>query len=1792
MNKKIILAALLPALLLCGSTQLLAQTFTGPAGANIPGTGAGFYCSNAATSLVNVNLNGFIGTNYEIENVTIDVTHEVPAEMQLSLISPAGNIINLSIGNGGSLDGAYQGTVFNDGGNDITNSITPFTSGAGYEPQGNTFAAQFAGESMTGDWTLEICDLADNANGGVINGFSITFNQLALPGPDPVYDIQVASINNINVNLNDDCQFMLLPSMVLTGNFDADGDGNTPPDEAYFLTVMDDNPCNGPIIDGCGDWEIWVSSADTTAQIERGFDGCAMGNILAFNTVPNPGSGQFATVDVAADTITLTTQGGSVSGPAVAAGIGYTFDRSGTAAFRFTLDNVPLGPFDVDVVIISFDGTVTTVPSLSFAPVNGVYTIAQPLDVMAGDLLQIELQNQDGASAPGDSPSVAQLFDFFFIPTVSNVTVTGGSLPLSAFVNATDATPAQITAVPTQSTVLYTGQLGDVLINNLPLSVSRSYVVDGQTGAVVDNSLDPLLLNRLNLAGGLPTIFDGCSDVRIIVNDQITSAGNCVDVVVTRTFAAQDLPECASLEAPPGPTLATQTIVFTRPSLADVMAPPALVEISCQDFDGGSQNPLPNFDDYPSLQTANGPIFLFASVENIGVSFEDSPRIMTCDNTFKFVRTYTVIDWCDVETQATFTQLVKVGDFEGPTITPPSQDLNFDGVPDGFPLFFSTNSADCSAFFDVTSGVTVEDDCSDAADIELTTFIFPGGDLNAPPLGPYDEDNLATNIPIGDHLLQYIATDPCGNADTLNVPLRIADRSAPTAICEDGLNVSLNGQGFAILMATDVNEASSDDCAGTDLLFEIAFVDEDNNPISDWMPSLTLDCSNIGVLKVGLRVTDDGNMDGINEPGIDNSNICCTEIMVGDESSPICIPPTSIILSCADLDGDFPSDLDAAFAADPGNTISLLNARFGAPNGVDNCPGLTFNQQVMDNRNDCGVGTITRSFGVTDAQGFVAISGCVQNIQIAESNDYSILFPNDEDNMGCFQPSFNGVSIIDGSCDMITVGTRVDTFEAQADECRIIRVTYEVINLCEYSTLTDPYVIPRDADMDGIVGEQVVLHVTPGANTASIVDDQAFLDRDLNRNNGNTIANLDTGDGGLVPGQSANGYGLDPARGYFLYQQFITVLDHTPPNLGIDNENTVAMDSNGDCEADLEVDFSITDECSMDDVTYVAEVDLFANDFNNDGTITLAEFVPSYTVPAADIDVLGLGLFRANLEGLPIGRHAIRIVANDGCSNFNPQLLVFTAEDGTATAPICINGLVATLSANEDGDGVAQVSARTFVVDNNGSDCSGPVELAIYRRDVAMAPGFTPDPADTLLTVTCDDLGNLPIRVYAIDAVGMTDFCETVLTVQAFTDDVCNPPNNTFSGIIAGSVKTPQFENQEGVEINITANATGEFLTFTNHNGNYVFENLMEGDDYTVEPEADPAVDLSRVTTGDLILISRHILQLETFSEPYQYVAADVTADQNINILDMIAIRRVILGLALDYNNSDSWKFISAAHDFGDLPDGWLADQLMTVYNINNLEGNMLSADFMAIEMGNVSDATEQDGLLDHGQQREIVQLGVPAQQVRAGEVFDVPFSRTTDWLGFQTTLQLADGLELLDVTYATAAAEELNLAYASRGLIGIAHVHPNRAAVDPLLFTLHLRATRGGEVSDLLTLGDALIRSEAYRNDGGQAVVNDLALSFADPSLANARGLILDQNHPNPFGERTHIDYRLPTAGRVELSVHDQRGRLVLNRQIDGEAGRNRITLLRAELGNVSGLYYYTLRADGDLATRKMILR
>jgi len=81
-----------------------------------------------------------------------------------------------------------------------------------------------------------------------------------------------------------------------------------------------------------------------------------------------------------------------------------------------------------------------------------------------------------------------------------------------------------------------------------------------------------------------------------------------------------------------------------------------------------------------------------------------------------------------------------------------------------------------------------------------------------------------------------------------------------------------------------------------------------------------------------------------------------------------------------------------------------------------------------------------------------------------------------------------------------------------------------------------------------------------------------------------------------------------------------------------------------------------------------------------------------------------------------------------------------------------------------------------------------------------------------------------------------------------------------------------------------------------------------------------------------------------------------------------------------------------------------------------------------------------------------------------------------------------------------------------------------------------------------------------------------------------------LDQNYPNPFNPSTKIKYQIPENGFVSLIVYDVLGNeLITLVNEEKKSGKYEVEFIATEFS--SGIYFYTLRTNEYISTKKMIL-
>lgn len=142
-------------------------------------------------------------------------------------------------------------------------------------------------------------------------------------------------------------------------------------------------------------------------------------------------------------------------------------------------------------------------------------------------------------------------------------------------------------------------------------------------------------------------------------------------------------------------------------------------------------------------------------------------------------------------------------------------------------------------------------------------------------------------------------------------------------------------------------------------------------------------------------------------------------------------------------------------------------------------------------------------------------------------------------------------------------------------------------------------------------------------------------------------------------------------------------------------------------------------------------------------------------------------------------------------------------------------------------------------------------------------------------------------------------------------------------------------------------------------------------------------------------------------------------------------------------------------------------------------------------------------------------------------------------------------------------------------GTIRIALAGTEPAGAGPLA-TLVLESTSGG--------GSAELSGQAALYTASEKSVGTVSVERAPQSFR------VEANYPNPFREKTTIEYALPERTSVKIAVYDLLGRrvrtLVNERQ---GAGQHAVTLKAASLS--SGTYFYRVQTEASTETGRMVI-
>ncbi len=616
--------------------------------------------------------------------------------------------------------------------------------------------------------------------------------------------------------------------------------------------------------------------------------------------------------------------------------------------------------------------------------------------------------------------------------------------------------------------------------------------------------------------------------------------------------------------------------------------------------------------------------------------------------------------------------------------------------------------------------------------------------------------------------------------------------------------------------------------------------------------------------------------------------------------------------------------------------------------------------------------------------------------------------------------------------------------------------------------------------------------------------------------------------------------------GIYSSVQIIKLTNTIPPVFA--NCSNKTADINGACKGEVTQSVSATDDCTpTEDITYEYIIDV-----NNDGV------GPHLT-----------GNSNTFTRILDIGTHKITWYAYDRCGNRQTCMYLLTVRDGKKPTPYCLTTITTVVMPSTNS---LEIWASDFDY--------GSYDNCTATKDLTFS--FTSSKLTTNRTFTCADIPDgkemyIPITMWVHDLAGNKDFCSIGLILQDGIGDVCD--DITRFGI-AGKITTESNSSIQDVEVQALTIANESMISrqMTGADGVYSV-NVAEGDNVNIVSNKADHI-MNGISTLDLVLIQRHILAITPFTSAYKSIAADVSNDGRITASDLVALRKVILGIDSAFpNNQKVWRFVDKNQKFNDITKPFPFKEKFDFSNVNSSSSNV---NFIGMKIGDVNGSVKLNARAENTENRTQNTMALDYDMTSDnGYTYINVYARESNTLAGIQAQFVADGNEIVGLESGLLDVSSGDYVI-TNGTLKMSHATKSNVAVNnnEPIFTL---IVKGAKHVKMQLTNDAFT-AEAYNTN---YEVSDLTLGLRSEEGGNE--FFLMQNRPNPFTDFTTINFVLPTAGKATLEVFDVTGKKVYNKTTEYPKGDNQIELNANQLGE-TGILYYQLTFGQNKAIKKMV--
>ena len=371
-----------------------------------------------------------------------------------------------------------------------------------------------------------------------------------------------------------------------------------------------------------------------------------------------------------------------------------------------------------------------------------------------------------------------------------------------------------------------------------------------------------------------------------------------------------------------------------------------------------------------------------------------------------------------------------------------------------------------------------------------------------------------------------------------------------------------------------------------------------------------------------------------------------------------------------------------------------------------------------------------------------------------------------------------------------------------------------------------------------------------------------------------------------------------------------------------------------------------------------------------------------------------------------------------------------------------------------------------------------------------------------------------------------------------------NPANVQISGNILS--ETGQFIN--GVKVNLTGTSTDSVITGTS--GAYQFD-VLQSQSYVITPSKNNDIAITNgISTLDIVLMQRHILNLQPLNSPYKIIAADVDASQNVSNMDIILTRALILQNITQYPGNELWKFVNSDYTGNDPMNPFPFEQSRSYSSATNA----VDQHFIGVKLGDVNNSWNPN--IAKAVSSNNIKFILPQQNAVTGQTISIPVivKDFNNISGFQFTLEwdasilnlIAPQNQLLDMSYGTLQIQngKLTALWSTENLNGLS------LADGSVIFNITFEVIGTSGTSSPLTISSGITATEAYNE-----LLEELNIQLVD-GLVMVDNLTTNPNstentfdvglNPNPFSNQTYISFEINTEEYMNIEVLNMLGEKV----------------------------------------------